>query len=110
MLSSEDASEGTPFLLFRDMQIGSGTADIQIILPIDFHLFGDEERCMRTLINRHKLASGREPSEYLPLLSNRPTEIRATSQRLNWYVSVLTSTETSYISLWLTSEQVNTDQ
>jgi hypothetical protein len=57
MLSFEGAQEGTPFLLFRDMQIGSGAADIQIILPVGFHLSVDEERRMRTLINRHKLAS-----------------------------------------------------
>jgi hypothetical protein len=56
-LYSESAPETTAFLLFRDFQIGTGVADIQIVLPPGFYFSGDEERRMKALINRHKLAS-----------------------------------------------------
>ena len=57
LLCSEGVAESTPFLLFRDGQIGTGTSDIEIVFPSSFHLSVSEEIQLKTLINRHKLAS-----------------------------------------------------
>jgi hypothetical protein len=57
MLSRESDEGFTPYLLSKDGQIGANNLDFEVVLPVFFYLSKDEERRMKTLIERNKLAT-----------------------------------------------------
>lgn len=57
LISGEGSAGFAPYLLSTDGQTGSNNIDFEVVLPASFHLSTDEERRMKTLVNKHKLAS-----------------------------------------------------
>ena len=57
LISSEGSAGFAPYLLSRDGQAGSNSIDFEVVLPGFFYLSTDEERRMKALVNKHKLAS-----------------------------------------------------
>jgi hypothetical protein len=56
MMLQRDGAEN-PLLLNRDGQIGANNIDFEAVLPFFFILSTDEERRIKTIINKNKLAS-----------------------------------------------------
>jgi hypothetical protein len=55
MLQRDGAAN--PLLLNRDGQIGANIINFEVVLPATYYLWEEEERRMRIIINKNKLAS-----------------------------------------------------
>jgi len=56
VMISKEGTEGAPYLLNRDGQIGANNNDFEIVFPYFFTFSNSELKRLRTLVNQNKLA------------------------------------------------------